>query len=144
MGLFFDDPPTRKAVPAALRRIVVVRVKGTCQICFKEVGQWDWELGHNKAASKGGKLTARNTFVVHSLCNRSQGNKSLKEFRKTLGVTSKENEARKLLKGLTIPQLRYLTTKLSLKVKGQVTEDRFFGTSRSPLSKLKYVNALSK
>ncbi len=143
MGLFWDDEPVRKTSPKLLRKLVWDRDRGRCRICGEKVDQWNWELGHDKAHSRGGRMTLRNTFVVHPFCNRSQSTQSVRELRKRLGMGTLRGDIRKQLKGLTITQLKYLAKRRNVSVRRTVEEGLFSSTVRAP-SKQKYVNALSK
>jgi hypothetical protein len=67
----------------------------------------------------------------------------VRELRKVLGVTSKEDTLRTDLKRLTLPQLKRLAKSHRISLKRTVTEDIFTTSIRAP-SKLKYVNALAK
>jgi hypothetical protein len=138
-----DETPKRKVPPKILRKMVWERDKGRCRICGKKADQWNWELGHDKAHSRGGRQTLANTFVVHPFCNRSQSTKSVRELRKVLGITSKEDTLKSDLKRLTLPQLKRLAESHHISLKGTITEDLFSTSVRAP-SKLKYVNALAK
>ncbi len=58
-----------------------------CQICHKEIKSFfDAEFDHKRAHTKGGKTTPANTLVVHKLCNRLKGKKSLSSIKKHLGT----------------------------------------------------------
>jgi hypothetical protein len=141
---FWGDEPERRRTPKQLlRRLVWERDNGVCQICGKKVGQFDWELAHDKAHAKGGKLTLRNTFVAHSSCNSSQGTLSLRQTRRAIGITTPEDNLKKELKRLTVSQLRRLAAKSGIKVHGTVSEG-FFETTRVAPSKTKFVNALAR
>ena len=140
---WWDDEPERRTPTKLLRKLVFERDKGICQICHKKVDPFDWELAHNKAKVRGGRLTVGNTFVAHSICNRSQGTLTLKRTRRALGLSSPEDEVRRGLKKLTMPQLRYLASNSGVKVRGSVSEG-LFETVRTAPSKLKYVNVLAK
>ena len=142
MGWLWDEPETRRTPTKLLRRLVWQRDRGICRICGKKVGQFDWELAHNRAHSRGGRLTLGNTFVAHSSCNRSQGTLTVKQTRRAIGLTTKEDDVKKRLRSLTVPQLRYLKSKHGVKVRGSVSEG-FFETIRTAPSKAKLVNALS-
>ena len=143
MGFFNDEAPKRKGPPRVLRKLVWERDKGRCRILGKKANQWDFEIGHDKAHSRGGRLTLANTFVVHSFCNRSQSTKSVRELQKALGITTKEDARRKELKRLTLPQLKRLAQSHHISPKGAISESLFSSSVRAP-SKLKYVNALAK
>lgn len=144
MGFLFDDEPQkRKVPPKVLRRLVWERDQGRCRICGKEVDRWDWELGHDKAHSRGGRLTLANTFVVHSSCNRSQSTRSVRELHRMLGIAPARNEVKDELRKLTVFQLRQLAKSHKLPVKGRVEEGLFESRTLAP-SKQKFVNALAK
>ena len=141
-----DEEPTRRAPPKALKRLVWDRDRGICQICNKKADPFDWELGHNRAVARGGKLTVKNTFVVHSFCNRSMATKTKAELARALGVTTPAAQAREALARLSMAQLKVLAKKHGIRVKGSTTEGSFFWseTERKPPTKKQYVNALAK
>lgn len=143
MSIWGDEPETRRTPKKLLRRLVWERDKGVCQICGKKVGQFDWELAHNRARSRGGKMTVGNTFVAHSSCNSSQGTLSLRQTQRAIGLTAPEDNIRKALRKLTVSQLRYLASQKEVKVRGSVSEG-WFSTTRTAPSKTKYVNSLTK
>ena len=143
MGFWGDEPEARRTPTKILRRLVWERDKGICQICGKKVGQFDWELAHNRAHAKGGKMTIGNTFVAHSSCNSSQGTLSLMQTRRAIGLTGPQDNIRRALKGLSLVQLRNLASKKGVQVRGSVSEG-LFETVRTAPSKAKYVNALAK
>ena len=121
-GSLWDKPERRRTPTKLLRRLVWQRDRGICRICGRKVGQFDWELAHNRAHSRGGRLTVGNTFVAHSSCNRSQGTLTVKQTRRAIGLTTEEDDVKKRLRGLTVPQLRYLKSNHGVKVRGSVSE----------------------
>ncbi len=143
MSFWGDKPKTRRTPQKLLRRLVWERDKGICQICHKKVSQFDWELAHDKAHVKGGRLTVGNTFVAHSSCNSSQGTLSRRQVLRAVGLRTPEDNIREDLKRLTVSQLRYLASEKGVKVRGSVSEG-FFQTTRTAPSKGKYVNSLAK
>jgi hypothetical protein len=143
LGLFWDDEPKRRIAPKLLRKLVWERDKGICKLCGKEADQWNWELGHDRAHSRGGRMTLGNTFVVHSFCNRSQSTRSVREMRKALGISSPHDAIKKQLKSLTLPQLKYLAKSHKVKPKRRVEEGLLSDYVVAP-SKQKYINALAK
>lgn len=143
LSLWDDEPRTRRTPKALLRRQVWERDRGRCQLCGKKVGQFDWELAHNRARVKGGRLTIGNTFVAHSSCNSSQGTLSLRQTRRAIGLIAPEDRLRRELKSLTVPQLRHLASTKGVKIRGSVSEGIFSVTRNAP-SKTKYVSALVK
>ena len=141
--MFFDDTPKRKKPTQALKKIVFTRDNGTCRICGQKVDPFNFDVGHDLAHSKGGKLTVQNAILLCGMCNRSMGTLSLKQARKALGIKAPEDDAKKLLQKLSIKELKYLAKNHRIKVKGTV-EEGFLGNSVKAPSKTKYVNALSK
>lgn len=141
----WDEAPEKKTIPRKLlRRMVWERDKGICQICHRKADPFDWELGHNRARSKGGRLTYKNTFVVHPSCNRSQQTLTLRETRRIIGGPQTETEkARSILNGLTMDQLRFLAKKHNIVVRGKTIEGLFSDVYKPP-TKRQYVTALSK
>ena len=58
-----------------------------CSICHKEVRDFfDAEFDHNRAHTRGGRTSISNTLIVHKLCNRMKGKKTLTEIKKRLGT----------------------------------------------------------
>ena len=142
---WFDDDKKRPTPSRVLKKLVYERDKGICRLCHKPVDQWDFDIGHDKAHSKGGKLTLNNAILLHPLCNRSMQTLSLKQGRKILGLPSEtsEDKTKKALKGLTVSELKYLSKKHRIQVKGR-SSGGLFSSSKSSPSKVQYVNALSK
>jgi len=141
-----DDEPKRKVPPKVLKRLVWDRDRGICQICHRKADPFDWELGHNRAVARGGRLTIKNTFVIHPSCNRSMATKTRAELARTLGLSLPGAQAREALSKLSMAQLRVLANKHGVKVKGRIEEGVFFWSEneRKPPTKRQYVNALAK
>lgn len=139
------DEPKKKTIPRKLlRRMVWERDKGICQVCHRRADQFDWELGHNKARSRGGKLTYKNTYVVHPSCNRSQQTLSLKDVHRIIGAPDTEHDrVKRLLDCLTMNQLKDLAQEQGIKLHTKVREGLFEDTVIRP-GKRQYVNALAK
>jgi len=141
---FDDDGPKRRAAPKALRRMVWIRDRGICQVCKQPADAFDWELGHDRAVSRGGKLTLKNTFVVHPNCNRSMSTLTKSELAKKLGLPT-GNPARDALKGLSLRELKALAEAHRIRVKGRVVSGGWLSEDRKqPPTKRAYVNALAK
>jgi hypothetical protein len=139
------DEPKKKTIPKKLlRRSVWERDKGICQICHRPVDQFDWELGHNRARSHGGKFTIKNTFVVHPSCNRSQQTLTLKETRRLIGgPLTEEEKAKQVLNGLPMVKLKHLAKKHDIVLRSKTVES-FWEKKVVPPSKRQYVNALAR
>ena len=72
-----------------------------CPICNRHVKDFfDAEFDHNRAYANGGKTTPANTLIVHKLCNRLKGKKSLSAIKKHLG-THKSKKRKTVTKKLT-------------------------------------------
>ena len=72
-SLWGDDEPKRKSVSKFLRKAAWDRDGGKCQLCGKPADPFNFDLAHNRAHARGGKLTLANTYVAHPSCNRSIG-----------------------------------------------------------------------
>jgi hypothetical protein len=58
-----------------------------CQICHKVINDFfDAEFDHKRAFAKGGATKPSSTIIVHKLCNRLKGKKSLSGIKKELGT----------------------------------------------------------
>jgi len=142
LGLFWDDE--RRSVPkAVLKKLVFDRDKGICRFCEKPVHPYEAEIGHNRAHSKGGKLTFKNAILLHPACNRSMRTDTLRQARRSIGLETGDDQTRIALKALPIAKLRFLAKRNGIKVKGTV-EEGLFSDVRHPPSKTKYVNALAR
>jgi len=103
--LFFEEEKKRTKPTKSLKKIIYVRDKGTCRICHQKVDPFNFEIGHDVAHSRGGKLNLQNAILLCSLCNKSMRTLTLKQARKALGFKSPEDESKKTLKKLTIREL---------------------------------------
>lgn len=70
----------RSLMTQELRRTIIERDKGICQICGKKCSNNEIEIDHIQPVSKGGKTTASNLQVLCVSCNRSKSNKWLSEI----------------------------------------------------------------
>ncbi len=141
--MFWDDEKKRPTPNKILKKMVYERDKGICQICKQKVDPFNFEIGHNKAHSRGGKLTLRNAILLCPTCNKSMSVLSVKEVKKKLGLSDPSEEAKKLLRKMTLNELKYIAQKHRIKVKGRVSEG-FFSETKLPPSKRQYINALAK
>jgi hypothetical protein len=144
--MFFEEEPKRTKPTKALQKMVYLRDKGICQVCKERVDPFNFEIGHNIAFSKGGKLTVQNAILLCSLCNKSMRTLTLKQMRKQLGLPEPENQqdkAKKALNKLSLKELKFLAKGSSVRVKGRVSEGFLSSTTLAP-SKHQYVTALSK
>ncbi len=139
-----DDDKRRRGRPnLVLRKQVWERDKGNCQVASGPADVFDFELAHDKAHAKGGKLNLNNTFVAHPSCNRSMGTDTIKQILKDLGLPAAvEDWARAKLKGLTLQQLKYLAKCHTITLKARRTEYLFSTEVKAP-GKTRYVNSLA-
>lgn len=141
--MFWDEEEKRSVPKAVLKKLVYDRDKGICRLCGNPVHPYEAEIGHNKAHSKGGKLTLKNALLLHPACNRSMRTSTLRQARASIGLGTADDETKQALRRLPIGKLKFLAKKHGLKVKGTVEEGWFSDSYKSP-SKTRFVNALSK
>jgi hypothetical protein len=142
--MFWENESRRPTPTKALKKIVYQRDKGKCRVCGADVDPFNFEIGHNIAHSKGGKLTLKNAILLCSSCNKSMRTLTLKEVRATLGLPkSPEEETKTTLQKLSLRELKYLAKNHRIKLKSRTVEDLFTTTKVAP-TKRQYVNALAK
>jgi len=77
----------RKPCPKAVKNAVWKkyngrRMTGKCYVCGASITFDNFELGHNKPFSKGGKCTVRNLRPICRTCNRSMGTMTIEAFKR--------------------------------------------------------------
>lgn len=86
------------------KQILYERAKGRCEACSKKIEFSEMEVGHKKAASKGGKATWKNSVCLCHTHNKLQGTDSWETFMKKMGkintktVTSTTKKVKKIKK----------------------------------------------
>ena len=104
--MFWEEERKRPTPSKILKKMVYERDKGRCRICGKKVDPFNFEIGHNKAHAKGGKLTLKNAILLCPSCNKSMSTLSLKEVRKKLGLPeTPEEKAKKLYELVEIEEV---------------------------------------
>lgn len=141
--MFFEEEKKRPKPTQALKKMIFIRDKGICRLCNEKVDPFNFEIGHDLAHSKGGKLNLQNAILLCSLCNKSMRTLTLKQARKALGFKSPEDDSKKALNRLSMRELRFLAKNHKIKVKGKVSEGLLSSTTLAP-TKRQYVTALSK
>ena len=141
--MFFEEDKKRTKPNQALKKMIYIRDKGVCRLCSERVDPFNFEVGHDIAHSKGGKLNLQNAILLCSLCNKSMRTLTLKQARKALGIKSPEVDSKKALKKLSMKELKFLAKNHRIKVKGKVSEGFLSSTTLAP-TKAQYVNALAK
>ena len=142
--LLWDEEERRPTPKKALKKMVYQRDKGKCRVCGAKVDPFNFEIGHDVAHSRGGKLTLKNAILLCPTCNKSMRTLSLKQVRKKLGLPqTPEEKTKKLLQRLSLRELKYLAQSHRIKVRGRVSKG-FFSETRLAPSKRQYVTALAK
>ena len=77
----------RKSCPktvkeAVWREYIGNKMNGKCYVCKTLISLTNFEVGHNKARSKGGKWTVANCRPICRSCNRSMGTMTIEAFKK--------------------------------------------------------------
>ena len=101
------------------------------------------QVGHKTAYSKGGGTTLRNSACLCYKCNKLQGTDSWSKFMKKMGKSSPSNQAKDVLKSLTVAQLKELAKMHKVSVRGKKVED-WFDTVVKPPTKAQYISAIAK
>lgn len=137
------------------------KTEGKCYCCKMEtISVFNFEVGHNKAKSKGGSNDIENLRPICKGCNTSMRTQSIESFRakhfssnianfqganrsisKSNAVKGKPLTRQKLNE-LTLNQLKSLASKHKIKVSGTVWEDFFGNTTRQAPKKRQYINKL--
>ena len=66
------------------------KAEGKCYVCEKTIHMMDFEVGHNRAVSKGGSNNPDNLRPICKSCNRSMGTMTLEAFRRKWFSKSKK------------------------------------------------------
>jgi hypothetical protein len=144
--LFWEEENRRTKPNKALKKMVFLRDKGVCRVCNEKVDPFNFEVGHDIAHSKGGKLTLQNAILLCSLYNKSMRTLSLKQMRKQLGLpepVTEQEKVKKALNKLSMKELKYLAKVHGIRLKGKTEESLFSSTTLAP-TKSQYIKALSK
>ena len=138
---------TKKDIKRSLsirdKQILYRNAKGRCEnpACRKKIDFDEMQVGHKTAWSKGGKTTLKNSVCLCYRCNKLQGTDSWTTFLKKQSILSPKEKLKKELQSLTIPQLKYITDKYKITVKGTIVED-FWGSHRKAPTKSQYIKKL--
>ena len=82
-----DEPKKRKAIPKAVKITVwnkyigSDKAEGKCYVCKRTIHITDFDLGHNKAKSKGGSDNISNLRPICRTCNASMRTQSIETFK---------------------------------------------------------------
>jgi len=146
MGFFDEDTHIKRTLGAREKNILYLIAEKKCQNCGTPLEFHEMQVGHKKAASKGGRATLKNCVCLCYGCNNLQGTVNWDTFRKIQGKTVKEgntNIIKSKLENLSLSELKALAKKFNVKVKGTI-EEIPFGEYRKAPSKKQYINKLSR
>ena len=90
------------------------RMNGKCYVCKNPVSFTNFEVGHNRAFSKGGKWTVTNCRPICRACNRSMGSTTIESFKKKhfTKTTKKKSTKRRTTRRKSTPSVFKPTIKL--------------------------------
>ena len=137
------DEPRKRTLGTRERQILWKKADGKCQAYGKSITYLDMQVGHKTAYSRGGSTTLRNSVCLCYTCNKLQGTDSFSKFLKKLGKSSPVNEAKDVLKTLTVAQLKELAKMHKVTVRGKKEQDWYGTTTKAP-TKTQYITAISK
>ena len=93
---------TRRKIPKGVKEDVWAKyigkdkVEGKCYVCKKPIRITNFEIGHNKAVSKGGSDRITNLRPICRKCNLSMGTMSIEDYkRKYYSKTKREKKTKK-------------------------------------------------
>jgi hypothetical protein len=142
MDLFDDDRDSKRTLGERDKKILYRNADGKCQNCKEKIDYDQMQVSHKTAWSKGGRTTLKNSVCLCWRCNNLQGPDSWATFQKKQGREDKTDKVKKLLKDLTIKQLKSLAEKHHIKVKGRTSYEGFEETRNAPTKK-SYINKLA-
>ena len=147
--MIWEDEPKRKRTLGINDRQILYRKAGKrCEnpTCKKKIDYDEMQVGHKTAYSKGGATTLTNSACLCYRCNKLQGTDSWAVFLRKQNVSDpkkvKRETVKDRLKSLTITQLKSLSKKHNITVRGRVEED-WFEKRKLPPTKTQYINRLS-
>jgi hypothetical protein len=127
------------------KQILHLKAGKKCENCGKTLEFYEMQVGHKKAASKGGNATQKNCVCLCYPCNKLQGTDDWITFQRKQGKTIEsdkiKNQIKNRLMELNLKELKILATIHNIKVKGRI-DDSFFETIRKPPSKKQYITKL--
>ncbi len=107
LGISQKKPRKRRKIPKSVKIKVWEKyfglntAVGKCYVCGRPIHITDFEVGHNKAVSRGGSDRISNLRPICATCNRSMGTMSIEAYkRKYFGGTKKQKMTRKRKKKL--------------------------------------------
>lgn len=144
LGFFEEERDSKRRLSEREKKILFERAKGKCEICGKKISYLEMQQGHNRAWSKGGATTLKNSVCLCYKCNTLQGTRTKKQLLKDLGKKDPSAELKQNLKSLNISQLKSLAKKYNVKIRGKTEDMGLFGSKKIAPTKNQYINKLAK
>ena len=114
------------------KQILYIRANKKCENCGNDIDFDEMQVGHKIPFSKGGSTTLRNSVCLCYRCNKLQGTDSWATFQKKQGKEDSKLKIKKSLQTLNVKQLKMLSDNYSIKIKGQIVEDRWTSYRKAP------------
>ena len=93
---------TRRKIPASVKQAVwakyigMSRAEGKCYVCKRTIHITDFELGHNRAISKGGSDKITNLRPICKSCNTAMGSMAIETYKQRYFSRAKKKVKRKI------------------------------------------------
>jgi hypothetical protein len=117
------------------------KAEGKCYVCGRIIHITEFDLGHNKAVSRGGGNNISNLRPICRTCNSSMGTTSIETF-KARHFNESKKDLKPRLQVLSMTQLKTLAKKHGIEIKGRTVET-LLESYRKPATKNQYVNRLA-
>lgn len=105
LGLESNKPNKRRPIDKNIRNVIWQKynknsLSGKCYVCKRPITHDYFEVGHNKAVSKGGKDNITNLRPICSNCNRAMGTMAIEQYKaKYFGKVEKPKSTKKASTG---------------------------------------------
>jgi 5-methylcytosine-specific restriction endonuclease McrA len=130
--------PCPKAVKEAVWKIFFGNsMVGNCYVCGADITFTNFELGHNKPHTKGGKWVVENLRPLCRTCNRSIGDKMTVEAFKKKYFSHKSKPATSKTKSTIKPKSAISQTTKAVKPKSATLKTKSADKKKSGTSKMK-------
>src|SRR3989304_190586 len=122
MSGFWGEEAVKRTLGIRDRQILYDRAQHKCENCGRDIEFSDLQVGHKTAYSRGGNTTLKNAVALCYGCNKKQGTDNWEVFQRKQGKTVALDRVKDVLGGLSLPKLKYLAAKHSIKLKGTLVE----------------------
>jgi len=96
-----EKKSSRKKIPKSVKDAVwgkyigMDKAEGKCDVCKRTIHISDFDIGHNKAISKGGSDSITNLRPICRSCNNSMGAMSIEAYKKKYFSRSEKKPTKK-------------------------------------------------